>query len=180
MVKFTNWLIPVGASNRPGQLRYPSYVTIHECSLGREITPANFNREHYIRLMEKPKVKEIGYHYLVTDSEVVRFIPDNEKAYQAGTALGNLQSIGIERLVNDGTDVEKAISVQAQLSATLMYKWDIPLFNVVPHKHWRGKDCPARLLAGQNGGWARFIAEVQLYFETRDFIPEILEDDSLK
>ena len=172
MLKFTDWLIPVGATNRPGKRMNPTYITIHECSLGEEKRPPDRNRDYYISLMENPKEIEVGYHYLVTDNEIIRFIPDNEIAYHTGSIGGNLHSIGIERLVNVDVDFEKAISIQAKLTATLMYKRLITLDRVVPHKHWDSKECPARLLAGQNGGWSGFKSRVQHYFENEDFIEE--------
>jgi len=177
-INVIDWLIPVGATNRSGELRQPTYITIHECSLGTGKTPSSYNREYYIHLMEKPKVKKSGYHYLVTDTEVIRFIPDDEIAIHAGTYFGNLRSIGIERLVNVDVNFEKAISIQAKLAATLMKKWNIPISNVVSHKYWSGKGCPARLLAGQNRGWKKgFIPQVQHYFESQDFFREVLENN---
>ncbi|MCL2859467.1 MAG: peptidoglycan recognition protein family protein [Oscillospiraceae bacterium] len=175
--KFTERLIPLGATNQLGQKRIPRHITIHECSLGLGKTPPEFNLNYYIRLMEKPEPerKHVGYHYLVSDSEIIRFIPDEEVARHTRTDEGNYSSIGIERLVNEGTDFNKAISIQAKLTATLMVKWLIPLRNIKTHRDWRmDTNCPSRLLGGQNGGWEGFILQVQRYFETREFFEEIL------
>lgn len=177
-VKFTKRLIPLGATNRLGQRRRPTLITIHECSLGLGEAPPDRNLEYYIGLMERPKEgkKQVGYHYLVSDREIVQFIPDNEVTHHTGNAKGNQLSIGIERLVNEGTDFDKAISIQAKLTATLMKKWNIPLLYVVPHRYWGDVNCPARLLAGQNGGWYDFHLHVKHLYVMKNFFQEVLDD----
>lgn len=173
--KFIEMLVPKGAANRTGKLLdSPSYVTIHETSLGTNIEPAYKNAAHYIaRVMQPPKDFEfIGYHYLVTDIEVIRFIPDNEFTCHAGSE-GNKVSIGIERLVNVNTDFDIAIANQAMVTATLMKKYGIHLGNVVPHKFWSGKECPARLLAGMNGGWNGFIEQVYTFYRKEQFLVDL-------
>lgn len=173
-VKFIEELVPLGASNRTGKIIQPTHITIHECSLGVNVQPAYKNVLHYVRMvMEPPNGFEfVSYHYIVSDNVIVRLIPDNECAYHAKG--GNLKSIGIERTVNEGTDFDKAISNQAQLAATLMFKLQIPLENVVPHRFWLGKECPARLLAGLYGGWDGFIAKVERFYNLQQFIEELL------
>ena len=176
-IKFTEMLVPLGATNRTGKfMEGPSFITIHETSLGINIEPAYKDIPHYINLvMNPPKSMEfIGYHYLVSHSEIVRLIPDNEYTCHAGSKEGNTKSIGIERIVNVNTDFIRAIEIQAMVSATLMEKYNIPLNNVVPHKFWNGKECPARLLAGMNGGWAGFLAQVSKFYEQKQFIYELL------
>lgn len=176
-IKFVERLVPLGATNRTGKfLEGPFFVTIHETSLGTNIEPAYKDVNHYINMvMNPPKGMEpIGYHYLVSDSEVIRLIPDNQYTCHAGTKQGNKQSIGIERVVNVNTNFERAIANQALVAATLMRKYDIPLCNVVPHKMWNGKECPARLLAGMHGGWSGFINQVNEFFQTKRFLIELL------
>lgn len=153
----------------------PQYITIHETSLGTEKVPASKNAEHYIELLEHPKGDpRYGYHFLCGDEQVWQFLPTYVRTAHAGSTAGN-SSIGIERLVNVDIDFDKAIKNQAKLTASLMHMYNIPLENVVPHKHWSGKECPARLLAGMYGwNWDKFLNTVLDFYESKDFFTDIL------
>lgn len=183
---FVEMLIPLGSWNRTGKLmRAVRFVTIHETSLGTQIEPAEKDMQYYInQVMHPPDGREfVGYHYLVTDEVVIRFLKDNEFTCHAGK-FGNKVSIGVERLVNINTDFPRAIANQAMVTATLMEKHSIPLKNVVPHKYWpstktvdfkywTNKECPARLLAGMYGGWQGFIVQVDKFYREKQFILEL-------
>lgn len=69
---------------------------------------------------------------------------------------GNRKSIGIEICVNEGADYDKAVANAVELVKHLLVKHNIPVNRVVPHRHWTGKDCPARLLKT----WSDFVAKV--------------------
>ena len=153
----------------------PKYITIHETSLGTDKVPANKNAEHYIELLEHPKGDpRYGYHFLCGDNQVWQFLPTYVRTAHAGSTAGN-SSIGIERLVNVDIDFDQAIKNQAKLTATLMYMYNIPLENVVPHKYWSGKECPARLLAGMYGwNWDKLLNTVMDFYKSKDFFTGIL------
>ena len=183
---FMQLLIPYGSQNRTGKLmRGPRFITIHETSLGTQNEPAEKDVNYYIdKIMNPPSGQEfIGYHYLVSDQIVIRFIKDNEFTCHAGK-FANKVSIGVERLVNVNIDFPLAIANQAMVAATLMKKHNIPLKNVVPHKYWpptktvdykywTNKECPSRLLAGMYGGWNGFIAQVDKFYRDKQFIIEL-------
>lgn len=176
-IKFTEKLVPLGATNRTGKfMEGPSIITIHETSLGTQIESADKDINRYINMVLNPPkgMEAVGYHYIVSDLEVVRLIPDKEYTCHTGNKFGNNTSIGIERVVNVNTDFPRAIANQALVTATLMRKYDIPLINVVPHKIWNGKECPARLLAGMHGGWTGFIGQVSKFFAMEQFLIELL------
>lgn len=161
-------LLPANSSKRTGFM-YPKWITIHETSVGTNVREKEYNFSHYYHLLLQND-NTIGYHYLVEANygkmpKVYQFIEDNRTTSHTGNHVGNYHSIGIERLVNCDTDFSKAIEVQAALTAKLMYEYQIPLHAVVPHKYWSGKECPARLLAGQNGGWEHFIQIVEAYYQ---------------
>mgnify|MGYP005766255867 CR=1 FL=1 len=156
----------------------PEYITIHEVSQGTGETPARYNAAYYIKLLEDPEIyrkdPRVAYHFLCDDGRGWQFLPVGVRTAHAGSTAGN-SSIGIERLVNVDIDFEQAIKNQAQLTATLMYRYNIPLENVVPHKYWSGKECPARLLAGMYGwNWDEFLNTVMDFFESKDFCTVIL------
>lgn len=156
----------------------PTFITIHETSIGIEKAPANRTIDYYTNLLEHPELKErdprIAFHFLCGDDQVVQYLPTNVRTAHSGTYEGN-SSIAIERLVNINIDFDKAINNQAKLAASLMDMWNIPLEHVVPHKFWSGKECPARLLAGAYGwNWTDFLNLVKAYFDKKDFFTDIL------
>ena len=155
----------------------PTHITIHETSLGLEKKEATKNSEYYIDLLEHPKGDpRYGYHFLCSDNEVWQFLPTWVRTAHSGSTEGN-SSIAIERLVNVNIDFDKAIINQAKLTATLMWIYNISIENVVPHKYWSGKECPARLLAGMYGwDWDRFIQAVMLHYKIKDFFKDVDQD----
>ena len=144
-----------------------TFITIHESSDGLGYAEDNRTLEYYEdKLLHPPKgLERIGYHFMVSDSRIVQFIPITIRTAHAGSTEGN-SSIGIERLTNRFIDFPKAIENQAKLVATLMTMYNIPIEHVVPHKHWSGKECPSRLLAGLYGGWDGFITQVKAFYDS--------------
>ncbi len=170
-------LLPANSPKRVGDM-HPTYITIHETSLGTELQPAEKDYNRYRKMLFETENK-IGYHFLIEANvgiapKIYQFIETTVATCHTGNEIGNSTSIGIERLVNVNSNMCRAISLQAQLTATLMHMYQIPLENVVPHKYWSGKECPARLLAGMYGGWDGFIEMVKYYFYKKDLIKGVL------
>lgn len=165
-----NRILPPGA-NYLGEIdrNESTFITIHESSIGLGFADDNRTFEYYEnRLLNPPKGQErIGYHFMVSDDKIVQFIPVNFRTAHAGSTEGN-SSIAIERLTNRFINFPVAISNQAKLTATLMTMYGIPIEHIVPHKHWSGKECPARLLAGMYGGWDGFISQVKAFYDCGD------------
>ena len=152
----------------------PTYITIHETESGHELSSAEWNYEMYQKRLDNNS-NIIGYHFMIEAnyndiSKIYQFLELNVCTNHTGDDFGNKNSIGIERLVNVNTDMDRAIDLQAQLTAFLMHKYNIPIENVVPHKKWNGKDCPSRLLYGLYGGWDGFIDKIKEYYK-EDFNP---------
>ncbi|MFU0791364.1 MAG: hypothetical protein ACFWT6_15695 [Virgibacillus proomii] len=63
-----------------------------------------------------------------------------------------MKSIGIEICENSDSDFDKAVKNAQWLIKKLMKEHNISINNVVPHKHWTGKNCPRLLL----GMWETF------------------------
>lgn len=152
----------------------PRFITIHETSLGLSKVPGTKNAEHYISLLENPKGDpRVGYHFLCGDDVIYQLLETWVRTAHAGSTEGN-SSIAIERLVNSDIDYDRAINNQARLTATLMFRYNIPIENVVPHQFWNGKGCPARLIAGMyRWNWGRFIRTVNSYLYSENFIDGI-------
>lgn len=176
--KVVTQFLPVGV-NREQKLQEPKYIVIHETSIGTEKAPFYKNMMYYANKLQNDKSNPVGYHYLCSDDEIMQFIPDFEVAYHSGTKL-NYRSIGIERLVNEAINFDDALHNQAKLTATLMYKWGIPLHRVISHKNARiaveaiPKECPARMLDFQYGGEDAFLKDVVHCIRNKEFFQEVL------
>lgn len=127
-----------------------TYITIHEASLGLGTTPADRTIKYYEnKLLNPDRLKgehELGYHFMVSDEEVVQFISTKFRTAHAGCFEGN-SSLAIQRVVNCNVDFAKAIYNQAKLAATLRKKFDIPFNHVVPRSYWGNSKSPTRLNA---------------------------------
>ena len=176
MLNIENRIIPISSDlpNYIGEIQRNSttYITIHETSLGTGFASDDRTIDYYEnRLLNPPEGidRRLGFHFIVSDTQLVQFLPLRYRTAHTGSTEGN-DSIGIERIVNQLVDFPTAISNQAKLTATLMRMYNIPIEHVVPHKHWNGKECPARLLAGLYGGWDGFIEQIKTFYETNDIL----------
>ena len=78
---------------------------------------------------------------------------------------GNLNSIGIESAVNEGTDLWYTWHKTAQLVAKLMLDNDLDITRVVGHHFFSAKDCPQPLLENDLEIWWKFIDMVELEYK---------------
>ncbi|MCY7487945.1 N-acetylmuramoyl-L-alanine amidase [Paenibacillus alvei] len=138
-------LLPDGRSNKPNKPMKPMFITVHET----DNTDIGADAErHASYILNGSGGRQASWHYTVDDKQVYQHLRTNEQGWHAGdkTGKGNTQSIGIETCVNVDGDYEKTLKNVAWLVSKLMKDHNIPLENVVPHKHWSGKNCPQRLL----------------------------------
>lgn len=164
MVQLKEMLAPKGSTARSGYTMVPRYITIHNT--------ANTSRgagavSHGKYLSGTGAKKAVSYHYAVDDVCIVRIIPDSENAWHAGDGgkgTGNRQSLAIEICENPESDLLRATDNAAELTASLMHDWNIPLENVVQHNHWSGKDCPHRLRIGEPYSWETFLGKVRAFY----------------
>lgn len=190
-VKVKKRLIPQDLPNRIGTQK-PSYIVIHEVSLGTGRSPKEYNMERYAKKIveDGEKGSKIGYHYLVGDTEVFQFIEDNVATSHTGTVFGNHNSIGVERVICEGVNYEYATHNQAKLIATLMLIHGIPLENVITHKQMQirfgdeekkanPKQCPGRMLAGFRGNVEDFKTEIKRCFIYGWFFEELLDQKTI-
>jgi len=142
---------------RPGYAMKPKYITVHNTAN----TNKGANAEMHARYLHNGAGgRSVGWHFTVDDTQIIQHLPTNESGWHAGdgsNGAGNRQSIGIEICENSDGDFDKAVENAQRLIAKLMGKHGIPLDNVVPHKHWSGKNCPRKLL----DGWDDFKAGIK-------------------
>lgn len=113
-------------------------------------------------------------HYVVDDSNIYRFIPDDEYAYHVGahtykpivySKLGvphgdspNYYTIGIEMCVNSDGNFVKTRQNTIDLIRYLCDKYNLGRKDLYRHFDITGKDCPKMML--DNGIWNQFLDEV--------------------
>ncbi|TWO94541.1 N-acetylmuramoyl-L-alanine amidase family protein [Bacillus velezensis] len=143
MVKITQDFIPKGHNNRPGYAMNPSYITVHNTAN----TAKGANAAMHARYEKNPETPT-SWHFTVDEKEIYQHLPLNENGWHAGdgNGNGNRKSIGIEICENSDGDFEKAVGNAQWLIKKLMKEQGISHANVVPHKHWSGKQCPRKLL----------------------------------
>lgn len=109
--------------------------------------------------------KPVGANQTITDSGLYYEIGSNgnywlndnwwSESYKAiGNRGGNLNSIGIESMVNAGSDYMKTYRVFADLVAHLLVENDLDVLRVMQHNNISGKDCPAAIR--DQGYWQHF------------------------
>lgn len=191
-VKVEPRFIDYDLPNRQGH-QDPTYIVIHEVSLGTGRSPKEYNMERYANKISEDgrNGRTIGYHYLVGDKQVFQFMEDDVATSHTGTAFGNHNSIGVERVICKGVNYEHATHNQAKLIATLMLKHNIPIDNVLTHKEMQKrygtdeqkanpKQCPGRMLAGFRGTVQDFKSEIKRCFMYGWFFNELLDEKTIE
>ena len=130
-------------------------ITIHN-------TGSNADAETYTRATFNQNMNSARVHFYVDKKEVWQTLEENEVGWHAGTgdrSVGNDSYIAIEIIMGpDGTeDDKKAEENGALLTAHLMIKHDLRTEDIVTHRHWSGKYCPAYILPH----WDRFLELVK-------------------
>ena len=151
-------LISAGASNRSGRPLTPTFITVHNTANADRGADALMHAR-YLKGADA-RQRQVSWHFSVDDQRSVRSLPLNERGLHAGTGLGNATSLGIEICENAGINHAAANGRAALLVATLLHRLGLAITQVVPHKHWSGKQCP-HLLLDANGTIKGFLRLVQ-------------------
>jgi len=132
-----------------------NYITIHETD--------NWNRgagaQAHANLQSNGNSRGAAWHYQVDDKGVIQSFTHDFSLWAGGDGRGNgnMNSIHIEICVNPDSNFKKAVENAAALTKKIMKDENIPLSNVVQHKHWSGKNCPRFIRAGSKGiNWYQF------------------------
>ena len=113
----------------------PTFITIHST----DNTSPSADAFHHALAMNKGlrgrhnRTGFLTWHFTVDDHSIYQTLPTNETGEHADyEGEGNRSSIGIEMCVNRGNNPDRTIDRTAQLTASLMRQYDIPLDHVVP------------------------------------------------
>ncbi|KAB2638049.1 MAG: N-acetylmuramoyl-L-alanine amidase [Verrucomicrobia bacterium] len=157
----------------------PRFITIHSTenpSAGAALHALALKRGS-LRSGRRPGGNRIGYliwHFTVDDGVAIQHMPLSEQGEHADfDGPGNRLSIGIEMCENRGNNWQATLDRTAKLTAYLMRRNHIPLWNVVPHYHWPrhgkhppNKNCPHLLLeSGRPAAkWRAFLNRVNFHY----------------
>lgn len=152
-IKFALDLIPVSNKLARSQLPMkPKYITLHNPAspgaTAEDITEYVDNYHGYK-----------SWHLTIISTKVFQELLFIENGWHSGDGYngpGNRSSIGIEIGEDEVSENTAKVFV-----AYLMKEYNIPIENVVPHKHWSGKNCPAYTLQH----WDKYIKEIEEYFK---------------
>lgn len=151
-IKFAQDLIP--KSNilaRPQLPMKPQYITLHNpASPGA----TSDDLTEYIDNYHGYK----SWHLTIISTKVFQELPFTEVGWHAGDGYngpGNRTTIALE--IGEDEISEKTAMI---FVAYLMKEYGIPIQNVVPHRHWSGKNCPAYTLQH----WDKYIKDIEEYY----------------
>lgn len=157
-------IIPEGRQNRPGIKRTIQHIVIHET----DNTASTANAKNHNDYLCKNKNVETSWHYTVDDHEIYHNLPDDEVGWHASDGLekngGNLNGIGIEICVNDGSDFDTTLDNTARLVAYLLNAYRLDREDITQHHDYTSKNCPRTLR--DTGQWDDFLELVDYYRKT--------------
>lgn len=101
----------------------------------------------------------VSWHYTIDDTLIYQHLPENERGFHAGDGSslphqrsdsylggGNRNGIGIEMSPNQDGDMYRTWQRTAQLSADILYRYNLPLDHLTYHIDFSGKICPQTLI----------------------------------
>ncbi|MDW5298850.1 MAG: N-acetylmuramoyl-L-alanine amidase [Sedimentibacter sp.] len=151
-IKFAQDLIPVTNKLARSQLAMkPQYITLHNPAANGASAE---NLTEYADSYNGYK----SWHLTVISNKAFQELPFNEVSWNAGDGYngpGNRTSIAIE--IGEDEISENTAKV---FVAYLMKEYNIPIENVVAHKCWSGKNCPAYTLQHLD----KYIKAIEEYF----------------
>lgn len=137
-----------------------SYIVIHYTAGNNDTARANAKYFQTFR--------EASAHYFVDSKEIIQTVADEYAAWHCGTQYGykhkecrNANSIGIEICSHKDSKGnyyfdDEAVARAADLTASLMRKYNIPIENVIRHYDVTGKVCPAPFVKNESD-WKSYL-----------------------
>jgi len=156
-------IIPEGHQNRPGIKREIRYLVLHETDNFLSSADAK-NHADYLC----DNTTDINsWHYTVDENIIYHHLPDEEVGWHAGDKQneggGNMNGVGIEMCVNEGSDFSKTLDNAAKLIAVLMDEYDLEIEDIKKHQDFSGKNCPSHLLDEEK--WNVFLKQIERYVD---------------
>lgn len=151
----------------------PNYVIIHNTA---NDAPAA-NEVAYMRSNKN----QVSFHYAVDDKEIVQGVPEERNTWNAGDGgkgEGNRKGISIEICYSKsgGERFVKAEKNAAELAASILKRYNLPISHLKKHQDFNGKYCPHRTL---DMGWNRFVKMVEEFMNIHQVKAESTESKDM-
>ena len=165
---------PTGVMYQEGDSIYPTWGISENSKYtlnGQEtiITVPTGSTPATTRVTDSKWINKMGFGYKIVDGQYYM-----NKTWWCYTQIsegrlcnkgGNMNSVGIESAVNEGTDLWLTWQITAELVARLMVKYDLPIQRVVGHHFYSAKNCPQPHLENNLEIWWEFIELVKAEYE---------------
>ncbi|MFA6889912.1 MAG: Ig-like domain-containing protein, partial [Bacilli bacterium] len=146
-----------------------TYITYHDT--GNNTPGANaLMHDAYLEGSYNLTDRARSWHYTVDEQGAYHHVPDNEVTWQGDSYTSYAYSIGIETAVDFGSDLYATWHHTAQLMASLMLKYNIPIENIKQHYDWNGKNCPQTLR--RNNLYPKAIELIQAEFMVAKYLSD--------
>lgn len=123
------------------------------------------------RLATTEDINEFGIRVVLQDGEYFIGLTYYNTTYnKISNGGGNCNAIGIEMMVNKGSDIFYTWQKNAKLVAKLLVDNNLTIDDVKPHRFFSGKDCPATMLHAEM--WDLFIDMVEVEYTIRTVYPD--------
>lgn len=165
---------PTGVMYKEGDSIYPTWGISENSKYtlnGQEtiITVPTGTTPATTKVTDSKWINKMGFGYKIVDGQYYM-----NKTWWCYTQIsegrlcnkgGNMNSVGIESAVNEGTDLWLTWQITAELVARLMVKYDLPIQRVVGHHFYSAKNCPQPHLENNLEIWWEFIELVKAEYE---------------
>ena len=165
---------PTGVMYKEGDSIYPTWGISENSKYtlnGQEtiITVPTGTTPATTKVTDSKWINKMGFGYKIVDGQYYM-----NKTWWCYTQVsegrlcnkgGNMNSVGIESAVNEGTDLWLTWQITAELVARLMVKYDLPIQRVVGHHFYSAKNCPQPHLENNLEIWWEFIELVKAEYE---------------
>lgn len=152
---YSNIPIVPGSRNRSGVALRPTSVTIHETA-NKAIGADALAHARYLQGPEAAQ-RLVSWHYTVDSKRIVQHLPESEVGWHTAVHSGNHSSIGIEICINADGDFPRACANARILAGIIAYRRGFRFTQILPHRSWSGKHCPATLL--ETGQFHQFVLD---------------------
>ena len=147
------------------------YILSDGVKQGRKYKKSDLNELKSLTLNDS-HINDYGLHLVIKDGYYYMgntyYNPSYNKIANKG---GNLRSIGIEMMINKGSNLSFTYHNTAKLVAKLLVDNNLDLSRVKAHHFFSGKNCPCTLR--QNGLWAYFTQLIKYEYEILKLLNDV-------
>ena len=165
------------------------YIVIHDTGNSSKGATAEMHDRYITNLNNDSGSTSISWHYTIDDSEIIQHLPLDEVGWHAGDGGrvfgttwvngtktdclggGNMNGIGIETCVDNGSDYTRTMRLTAKRVAEMLIEFNLNIDRVKQHWHFSGKNCPQ--VMRENNRWDEFLNLVQIEYYGKTALKDV-------